>query len=124
MVIIFSNPQASVFGYFTYLQQVTVSAFDAANHLLGRVTSNPACSSNLALSGTAGCPPNELLALAGVGNIVSVSITGSASGGSFTLDDLTLAAATSAVPEPATAFMAGGGLIAAMAAQWWFRRRG
>jgi hypothetical protein len=93
--LIFSSPVPFFQGYFTYGQQVTVRAFDAANSLLGSVSTSAACVSNLALSGTPGCAPNEFLSL-NLAGISSVTITGNQAGGSFVMDDVSF----SQVPEP------------------------
>jgi hypothetical protein len=97
----FTIPVLSFGGLFTYLVPTTVSAFDAGSNLLGSVTS--AFSSSLALSGDAGSSPNELLQLAGIGNIARVDITGDPAGGSFVVDDVQF----SAIPEPGTLLLTG-----------------
>ena len=55
----FASPVDLVGGYFTYLESITLQAFNPGNTLLGSVSS--AFSSNLALSGDAGSVPNEFL---------------------------------------------------------------
>jgi hypothetical protein len=94
--ISFPVPVASVGGSFTYLAQLTLTAFDGADQLIGQTTS--LFSSNLALSGAVGSSPNELIQIAFAGGISRLVISGDAAGGSFTLDDLTFAS----VPEPGT----------------------
>ena len=94
--ISFPVPVASVGGSFTYLAQLTLTAFDGADQLTGQTTS--LFSSNLALSGAVGSSPNELVQIAFAGGISRLVISGDAAGGSFTLDDLTFAN----VPEPGT----------------------
>lgn len=120
MTISFASPMGSVFAFFTYSQALTMEAFDLLNNSLGSVSSDSGCASNLAISGTAGCAPNQQLSLLGFTNISSVVITGSATGGSFVLDDLNFeASSVEVVPEPAHAFVLAGGLVAL----WATRRR-
>jgi hypothetical protein len=97
----FAQPASAVGGYFTYAVPVTVSAFNAANVLLGSVSS--LFSSNMGLSGDGGSSPNELIQLA-FSNIAYVTFAGSSLGGSFTVDDLTYTLSETTpppVPEPA-----------------------
>ena len=94
--ISFAVPVTSVGGSFTYSAQLTLTAFDGADQLIGQTTS--LFSSNLALSGAVGSSPNELVQIAFAGGISRLVISGDAAGGSFTLDDLTFAN----VPEPGT----------------------
>jgi hypothetical protein len=97
----FSVPVSMFSAYFTYLEPLTLTAFDAANAAVGSATS--AFSSNLALSGDPGSSPNELLAIAFASGISHITILGDPGGGSFTMDDVTFAPiGTSAVPEPST----------------------
>ncbi len=112
--ILFASPQSSVSAYFTYTEVVTMQAYDASSTSLGSVTSLAGCSSNLFLSGTAGCSPNEQLGLSGIGAISRVTITGNAAGGSFVLDDLNfdVTSTSSEVPEPSTLFLVTGGIAA------------
>ena len=98
ITIVFSSPVLSVFGYFTYLTQTTLTAFDAGSNQLDQAVS--LFGNNLALSGDPGSTPNELLTVASAAGISSITITGDPFGGSFTLDDLTFEAATTEVPEP------------------------
>lgn len=81
-------------GFFTYSTRLTVLAYDAANQPLASATS--LYSSNLALSGTAGSSPNELIRISSNAPIVRVTIAGSAGGESFAMDDIEAVA----VPEP------------------------
>ncbi len=101
LTLTFSVPIQSVGGFFTYLVPITLSAFDANGNLLGSVTS--AFFSNLALSGDPGSSPNELLQLAGLGNIATVTISGDPAGFSFVVDDVQF----SDVPEPGTMMLTG-----------------
>ena len=122
MVIDFGVGLASVGGYFSYAHTVTLVAFDSGHNVLGSVTS--AFGSNLADSGDVGSSPNELLSFAVNGGnplIASVTITGDAGGGSFTLDDLTVDTGGIAVPEPASLLLTGGALAGLVIGR---RRRG
>lgn len=112
--VFFSLPQNSVFAFFTYAQGITMQAFDASNASLGSVSSLAGCVSNLALSGTAGCSPNEQLSLSGIGAISRITISGASTGGSFVLDDLNFDAdsAPPGIPEPSTFILLAGGLAA------------
>ena len=104
VTIVFSSPQLSVSAFITYLQPVVIEGFDASNASLGSVSSAAGCASNLKLSGTPGCLPNEEIALTRTVSIKRVVISGNPAGGSFVLDDLSF----SAVPEPATFLLAAG----------------
>jgi len=97
----FLNPLAAFSTRVTYAVQVSLAAFDAANNLLGTISS--AFSSNLASGGDLGSAPNELLQ-ATFNGIAYVTITGDSLGGSFVFDDvmLTPSETAAAVPEPAT----------------------
>ena len=96
----FGIPVFSVGGYFTYVSGLTFSAYDSVNNLLG--TDLASFVSNLALSGDVGSSPNEFLSVNdALGRITRVVITGASTGGSFTLDDLTVGAGN-AVSEPPT----------------------
>jgi len=100
IAIAFSNPIIQFSGYFTYLEPLTISAFDAADILVASTTS--AFLNNLALSGDAGSAPNELLSLAYAPGFARVLIEGNPAGGSFVVDDISYTPReTSEVPEPA-----------------------
>lgn len=99
MSISFLTPVTSFGGYFTYSTRLTLLAYDANDNLLTSITS--AFSSNLALSGDPLSSPNELLVFSSNFSISRITITGDPSGGSFTLDDVTINS-PSAVPEPST----------------------
>lgn len=101
----FAAPVFSVGGYFNYYSPVTLQAFDAANNLLGSVSS--LFSINAAGLGDPDSAPNELLQLAISGGAAYVLFTGDSAGGSFTLDDFSYhpeapAGQPAPVPEPAT----------------------
>jgi len=96
MSITFASPVASVGGYFTYGEQLMLTAFGAGNNQLATLMS--AFSNNEALSGDAGSSPNEFLSLSHAG-IVKLTILGDLAGGSFALDDFTYTASPS-IPEP------------------------
>lgn len=114
----FASTVLNVSGLFTYTQSLTLTAFDS---LLNPVaTSNSLFGSNLALSGDFRSSANELLALNFAGGISRVLITGNASGGSFTLDNLTYTTASANVPEPSTLLFLGCGLIGLV---WWGRKQ-
>lgn len=123
ITIDFSSPLDSIFAYFTYAQGITMEAFDSGSSSLGTVSSAGGCASNMALSGTAGCLPNEQLSLSGIGAISRVTITGNPAGGSFVMDDLNFTTSAGGpnpvIPEPATILLSAGGL----AMTWLLRRR-
>jgi hypothetical protein len=105
MTIAFSAPVTSVFGYFTYGSKLTLSftPFDASDFLSPVVSMFDI---NMALSGDIGSAPNERLGLNWANGIVGLTISGDASRGSFTLDDLTFG-----VPEPSPLARLVAGLI-------------
>ena len=98
MALTFANPIASFSAYFTYTTPLTLVAYDATNAVISSVTS--LLSANYASTGEA---PNELFTLSSLAGIASITITGGAFGGSFTIDDIsTTDLSTEPVPEPAT----------------------
>lgn len=102
LTIVFSAPVTSVFGYFTYVSQLTLSfvPFDPLDVLAPVVS---AFAGNTALSGDPGSTPNEMLGLNWAKGIAGLTISGEPSGGSFTLDDLTFETLrTNGVPEPSS----------------------
>ena len=124
ITINFATPVFSVGGYFTYLIGLTFSAFNSSNTLLGTDTSN--FTSNLALSGSLGSNPNELLSFSDVaGQIARVVITAETLGSSFTLDDLTVdaTAVVTAISEPQTLAFVLGALGLGCVPGGWLRRR-
>lgn len=112
--VVFATPQTSVFAFFTYSQSITMHAYDSLNTALGAVSSAAGCESNLALSGTQGCTPNEQLSLSGIGAISRVTITGAVDGGSFVMDDFNFTSDPSSpeIPEPSSFILFAGGLAA------------
>ncbi|MCK6556081.1 PEP-CTERM sorting domain-containing protein [Candidatus Binatia bacterium] len=114
MTLVFGTAVGVVSGYFTYNTALTLEAFsDTAGTIsIGSISS--LYNSNTAVSGDPGSSPNEFLQLLGLGPIGSVRITGAPTGGSFTMDDLSV----DPVPEPGTLILVGSGL----AAVWRVRR--
>jgi hypothetical protein len=115
ITIDFASPITSFSGYFTYLEPLTIAAFDASNTEVTAAAS--AFSSNDALFGDPGSTPNEFLQVSFAAGIASVIIEADPNGGSFTMDDLTYAsAAPSTVPEPGTAILIliGAGILATL----------
>lgn len=103
---------SSFSAYFTYAGLLTVAGYDATDNLLNSV--NSLFSNNLAQSGDAGSSANELIHLAFSPGVRRVTITGDALGGSFAMDDLTVALSMrepgTSVPEPGTAVLLALGL--------------
>lgn len=95
--ISFAAPVLNFGGFFTYLEPLTLAAFDTTSTEVASATS--AFSSNDALFGDPGSGPNEFLQVSFASGISSVTITGDPAGGSFVLDDATITT-TSSVPEP------------------------
>ncbi len=104
--ISFLVPVTGVSGYFTYTTQITLTAFDSSNNVIGALTS--AFNNNLALSGDPGSQPNEFLSFSMLLGVSRITISGAPEGGSFTLDDLTF---ETSVPEPGSIvlLLTGGG---------------
>ena len=105
IAISFDTPMFGVGAYFTYLTKLTLSFLDIDDNEVGKIESH--FDTNLALSGDPGSVPNEFLNFSSAPGISKVVITGDPSGGSFTMDDLTL----TSVPEPATLILLGCGII-------------
>ena len=102
--IFFDSPIVQFAAYFTYLEPLTVRAFDIGGQELSRSLS--AYASNLAISGDPGSLPNELIGLFSSNGIKSILISGNPTGSSFTMDDLTyVVGALATVPEPSTALL-------------------
>lgn len=100
----FAVAALSFSGYFTYVEPLTLIAFDSANHQVARSSSQ--YSANYVSSGN---PPNEFISLAYAGGISSVTIAGDPGGGSFAGDDFSIQTPNASVPElPMTALLASG----------------
>jgi hypothetical protein len=97
MEVTFAAPVFSVGGYFTYLDPVTLSAYDAANNLLASVTSAFAANHG----GLPGSSPNEFVGLTSLVGIATVRLTAPTES-AFTLDDFVFDAQAPVVtvPEP------------------------
>jgi hypothetical protein len=118
----FAIPVSAVGGYFTYLSALTFNAFDSGLHLVGSDTSD--FSSNLAMSGDAGSAPNEFLGVSFAAGISRILIQGDVTGGSFVLDDLTIASAGGGnVPEPNTLSLVFAALVLGVLGGAWSRIR-
>lgn len=106
MTIHFITPINSFTGYFTYLEPLTLDAFNALDTEVATATSrfsnNLACLAGPPCPGTPGSSPNEFIDLSFAGGFSSVTITGGSLGGSFVLDDVTGTSGPSAAPEPHT----------------------
>lgn len=96
----FGTPVLGFAAYFTYLQPLTLAAFNASN--IQVATALSLFGNNTGTAGDPGSSPNELLQVSSPGFIDSVSITGDPAGGSFVMDDVTL---TAVVPEPRTLWL-------------------
>jgi hypothetical protein len=99
IIIRFTVPVSSAYGYFTYQAQLNLLAFDVAGALLQ--TSSSSYSNNTAISGVAGSAPNEQLGFVLGSPLISrIEIRGDAAGSSFVFDDFTFGAPGTTVPEP------------------------
>ena len=114
MSILFDSPVLSFGGYFTYLEPLTLAAFDATSTQVGSAVSS--YSSNLAISGDTGSSSNEFLAVNFASGISSITISSDPLGGSFVMDDATY---TSTAPEPSSIFL----LLSGTAGLLAFRKR-
>jgi hypothetical protein len=103
--VAFASPVLSFGGFFTYLEPITLTAFDVTGTKVASALS--AFSTNDALYGDPGSSPNEFLSVAFSGGVADVTIMGDIGGSSFTMDDLTY---NSAVPEPCSAVLLLSGL--------------
>jgi len=101
MSITFSDLAVSFSAYFTYLEPLTLTAYDASNNVVGTVTS--LFSGNYVSTGN---PPNELISLNVLGGFSSLVISADPFGGSFVIDDISVttqaAGPVSGVPEPSS----------------------
>jgi hypothetical protein len=100
IAIAFSASVTSFSGYFTYVEPLTILAFDAASNQVAEALS--ALSSNDALFGNPGSSPNEFLSVSSLKGISRVTITADPQGNSFAMDDIAYAPA---VPEPHLVFL-------------------
>jgi len=114
--IVFDTPILGFAGYFTYVQLLTLTAFDSLNAPVGSAFSS--FSNNTGTGGDPSSSPNELIQVNFASGISSVLITASPEGGSFVVDDLTLTTADATTPEPATVVLMMTGL-AAVAFRCW-----
>lgn len=117
IVIDFASPVVSVGGYFTYVTQLTLSAYDAGLNLVASDSSD--FLSNLASSGEVGSSPNEYIGVSAPGTVISrIIVKGSAAGDSFVLDDLTFEFGDEqALPEPDRLVLLATALVAASLAR-------
>jgi hypothetical protein len=100
--ISFGSPILSFSGFFTYSVPLTLTAFDASSSQVASAVS--AFFSNDALFGDPGSSPNEFLQVFFATGISGVTIAGDQAGGSFVMDDASIATPT-AVPEPNSLFL-------------------
>ncbi len=114
ITIEFSQPIQSFSGYFTYLEPLTIKAFNASNAQVASATSR--FSNNMALSGVSGSSPDELIQVSNNSGISTLTISGDANGTSFALDDASFSPSTTTVPilSP-TAFVLLSALLALVA---------
>lgn len=100
--ITFVDPILTFGAYFTYLEPLTVDAFDASGDLVDVATS--LFSDNLGYGdGDTGSSPDEFIPVTFASGISSVTITGDPFGYSFAMDDATitdLPETGTSVPEP------------------------
>ena len=87
MTISFASPLRAFSGYFTYNATLTMQALGSSNQVLTSATSQ--FSHNEAISGATGSHPNEVISVRSTTGISKITITGSAQGASFTVDDAT-----------------------------------
>ncbi|AVR97492.1 PEP-CTERM sorting domain-containing protein [Pseudoduganella armeniaca] len=120
IVITFAAGASAVSGYFTYIDGLTLSAYDSSDRLIASATA--AWLSNVGDDGgDAGSAPNELLSVTASGDLIArIVISSAAAGGSLVLDDLTVDTAAVAVPAPGTLPLVMTGLLALA---WRARRR-
>lgn len=123
ITISFAVPVYGVGGFFNYSLPLSFTVFDSANVVL--TTLNSGYSSNLGLTGDSGSSTNEALSYASLGGLIAkLVIAGDPSGGSFTMDDLTVDfGASTAVPEPQTLALVLSLLGAGIVPGGWLRRR-
>jgi hypothetical protein len=109
--ITFNIPVTFFSGFFTYSTSLTIQGFDAMGAPIGTLMAMSKFSNNEQVSGDSGSAPNELIQIgsmmAGATPFSFVQLTGSPSGGSFTVDDVTY----TTVPEPTTFFLVFGSIL-------------
>ena len=88
-------------AFFTYSVPLTLDAFNPSNTLIA--SANSLFSNNEGISGVPGSSPNERIQVSSSGGISSVEILGAASGGSYTIDDVTY---STSIPEPSSLILA------------------
>ena len=122
ITVVFSTLVFGVGGYFTYLSGLAVAFYDVSNVLLGALSG--AFTSNYADSGAdIGSAPNEFLQFASAAGVISrITITSSAGGDSFVLDDLTVDYGPSSIPEPSSIALMAGVIAAGLRRRGWLRR--
>jgi hypothetical protein len=103
ITIVFSNAVSSFDAFFTYSVPLTLDAFNSSNTLVA--SANSLFSNNEGISGVPDSSPNERIQVSSSGGISSVEIMGAASGGSYTIDDVTYSTSTS-IPEPGSLILA------------------
>jgi hypothetical protein len=99
--IVFDTPVFGFAAYFTYVEPLSLVAFNASNTQVASASS--LYSNNTGTAGDFGSSPNELLQVSSLAGISFASITGGPAGGSFVMDDVTL---TTTVPEPSSLSLA------------------
>lgn len=115
MSISFAVPVSSVGAHFTYSTGLTLVFFDTSNNPITTLMS--AFNNNTADGGDAGSSPNEFISFSFASGISRITITGSPTGESFVIDDLTFTFADSTpVPEPNTLILMALGLP--LVAKW------
>jgi hypothetical protein len=115
MSISFTAPVSSISAYFTYSTQLTLVAFDVTNNPIATLTS--AFNNNTADGGDPGSSPNEVVIFSFASGISRITITGSPTGESFVMDDLTFTSVDATAPEPSTLLLMSLGL-SALATKW------
>jgi hypothetical protein len=111
------TPAHRVSGYFTYMDGLTLSAYDSGHNLLA--LANSVYQTNLADgTGSPGSIANELLSVSSADDqIASIVISSSTGGESFVLDDLTALTSAIELPEPGTLSLFLSGLAFALPRQ-------
>ena len=104
ITIDFLTPVISFSGFFTYVETLTLTAFDTGHNPVNLASS--LFSQNSVSSGNT---PNELISLNFAGGFSAITIAGDPAGGSFAVDDISVTTAPSGaqVPEPSFAAILG-----------------